>query len=278
MDQSHHGRQHPVTYVHTGRAGRPRAVIDPDWLRWASGHRSTSAIARFLGLGRTTVQNALLELGLSEPQEAPFLYIDLPFEDFASEPEHQAAEATSSHPEGEPEHLHDDGDSWGDVPHSSELEGLEASSGGDERVGGDSDGDSLGEDDIIGYGSKRSKAVSGTNKSLFFMVPGQLCSRQPTPHQYRSCPMTPWTISSTRSAPHFLLQVLQCLMGHLGHWDTGFLDVGSLLLSFASIQSAVSLIASGSSGGSIQWLGQMPSGITMASTVGVSMSAGLGSC
>jgi hypothetical protein len=73
VDAAHHDTPHPVTYVRNGRPGRPRAVIDSEWLAWAQGHRSTSEIGRYLGLSRQTVQDALLNLGLREPQEAPFV-------------------------------------------------------------------------------------------------------------------------------------------------------------------------------------------------------------
>lgn len=72
LDRSHHGRPTVIQAVHTGRRGRPRIVIDPDFLRWAYAHRSTTGIARFLGVNRDTVRNALLEYGIAEPQENPF--------------------------------------------------------------------------------------------------------------------------------------------------------------------------------------------------------------
>lgn len=72
LDSSHHGTHHPVTYVRSGRAGRPRAVIDPEWLVWATQHRSTSAIARYLGLSRDTVHLALQENGLADRHQYPF--------------------------------------------------------------------------------------------------------------------------------------------------------------------------------------------------------------
>ncbi|KAI0055053.1 hypothetical protein BV25DRAFT_1766853, partial [Artomyces pyxidatus] len=43
-----------------------------DWLAWAYGHRSVQGIAEFLGVGRSTVRNALLDYGLSQPQMNPF--------------------------------------------------------------------------------------------------------------------------------------------------------------------------------------------------------------
>lgn len=72
LDASHHGTHHPVSYIYTGNTGRPRAVIDRDWLAWAHQHRSTSAIARYLNLGRNRVREALIEYGLAERQEYPF--------------------------------------------------------------------------------------------------------------------------------------------------------------------------------------------------------------
>ncbi|KAJ6450642.1 hypothetical protein C8R45DRAFT_1057192 [Mycena sanguinolenta] len=52
--------------------GRPRIYIDPDFLRWAYGQRSTASISRYLGVGQATVRNALLEHGIAQPQENPF--------------------------------------------------------------------------------------------------------------------------------------------------------------------------------------------------------------
>ncbi|KAJ7318081.1 hypothetical protein DFH08DRAFT_917574 [Mycena albidolilacea] len=40
--------------------------------------RSTASISRFLGVGRTTVRNALLEHGIAQPQESPFQQVDPP--------------------------------------------------------------------------------------------------------------------------------------------------------------------------------------------------------
>jgi hypothetical protein len=72
LDSSHHGRPVVVERVHTGNRGRPRIVIDEEFLRWASTHRSTTAISRFLDVSRTVVRNALLEYGIEEPQADPF--------------------------------------------------------------------------------------------------------------------------------------------------------------------------------------------------------------
>ncbi|KAJ7886954.1 hypothetical protein B0H13DRAFT_1627782 [Mycena leptocephala] len=52
--------------------GRPRIYIDPDFLRWAYGQRSTASISRFLRVGRSTVRNALIEHGIARPQQSPF--------------------------------------------------------------------------------------------------------------------------------------------------------------------------------------------------------------
>ncbi|KAI0078506.1 hypothetical protein K474DRAFT_1581967, partial [Panus rudis PR-1116 ss-1] len=69
LDHSHHGIPVIITEVHTGQRGRPRIVIDPQWLAWAYGHKSIAAIARFLQVSRTVVRTALLEYGLATPQE-----------------------------------------------------------------------------------------------------------------------------------------------------------------------------------------------------------------
>ncbi len=68
LDESHHGHPTVVDTVYTGTHGRPSIAIDPDFLRWAHSHRSTSAISRFLGVSRETVQNALINYGIALPQ------------------------------------------------------------------------------------------------------------------------------------------------------------------------------------------------------------------
>ncbi|KAF8146552.1 hypothetical protein K438DRAFT_1922188 [Mycena galopus ATCC 62051] len=50
----------------------PCIHIDPDFLQWAYGQRPTAGISRFFRVRRTTVQNALLEYGIAEPQQSPF--------------------------------------------------------------------------------------------------------------------------------------------------------------------------------------------------------------
>lgn len=67
-----------VTHEQTGRAGRPRILINEDSLEWAAAHASTSAIGRYFGVSRQTIQNRLLSMGLREPQEAPFVRVHLP--------------------------------------------------------------------------------------------------------------------------------------------------------------------------------------------------------
>ncbi|KAJ7650340.1 hypothetical protein FB45DRAFT_730216 [Roridomyces roridus] len=69
---SHHGRPTVIERVYTGRPGRPRYAIDPDFLQFAHEHRSTSGIGHFLGVSRGTVRSAILQQGLAEPQPAPF--------------------------------------------------------------------------------------------------------------------------------------------------------------------------------------------------------------
>lgn len=72
LDQSHHGHPTIVETIYTGQRGRPRIYIDPDFLRWAYNHRSTSGIARFLHVDHSVVRNALLEYGIAQPQADPF--------------------------------------------------------------------------------------------------------------------------------------------------------------------------------------------------------------
>ncbi|KAJ7789361.1 hypothetical protein B0H14DRAFT_3094932 [Mycena olivaceomarginata] len=72
VDASHHGHPVLVQTISSGGPGRPRIYIDPDFLRWAYGQRSTAGISRFLGVGRSTVRNALIEHGIAQPQPTPF--------------------------------------------------------------------------------------------------------------------------------------------------------------------------------------------------------------
>ncbi|KAK7000377.1 hypothetical protein R3P38DRAFT_3058165 [Favolaschia claudopus] len=72
VDRSHHGHPVVVRTVHTALEGRPSIEIgDPDFLRWAYSLRSTSSIARFLGVSRRTVRYALLEHGIAAPRQQP---------------------------------------------------------------------------------------------------------------------------------------------------------------------------------------------------------------
>ncbi len=72
VDESHYGRPVLVQTIPSDGPGRPRIYIDPDFLRWAYGQRSTAGIGRYLGVSRTTVRNALLEHGIAQPQPSPF--------------------------------------------------------------------------------------------------------------------------------------------------------------------------------------------------------------
>jgi hypothetical protein len=84
LDESHHGHPTIIETVRTGERGRPHIQIDPNFLRWAYGHRSTAGIARFLNVGRSTVRNALLEYGITQPQESPFPNTTLESDDNAA--------------------------------------------------------------------------------------------------------------------------------------------------------------------------------------------------
>ncbi|KAJ3765410.1 hypothetical protein FB446DRAFT_613040, partial [Lentinula raphanica] len=70
-EQSHHGRPEVIHRESSGSAGRPRTIIDPDFLRWAHTHRTTSGIADFLGVSQRTVRRALLTHGFAAPGNAP---------------------------------------------------------------------------------------------------------------------------------------------------------------------------------------------------------------
>lgn len=76
LDASHHGQPTIVQTIHTGNRGRPRIHIDPQFLEWAYSQRSTSGISRFLNVGRSTIRNALLDYGISQPQQSPFASTD----------------------------------------------------------------------------------------------------------------------------------------------------------------------------------------------------------
>ena len=73
LSTSHYGRPSVVNVLRTGRRGRPRLIIDPGFLQWAMTQRTTSRIASFLSVGRTTLREAMLDYGLAEPGDNPFL-------------------------------------------------------------------------------------------------------------------------------------------------------------------------------------------------------------
>ena len=72
LEESHYGHPDIVQKVHSGGRGRPRISIDPDFLRWAYQHRTTTGISRFLNVSRDTVRRALVDYGIAERQENPF--------------------------------------------------------------------------------------------------------------------------------------------------------------------------------------------------------------
>lgn len=72
IEQSHHGRPSIVSQERTGRPGRPRTIIDRDFLSWAYTQRTTSGIGHFLGLSRNTVRQSLLDYGLAPSGVNPF--------------------------------------------------------------------------------------------------------------------------------------------------------------------------------------------------------------
>lgn len=71
LDDSHNGHPVIIQTIPSGQRGRPRTWIDPDFLRWAYTLWSTAAIARFLGVSRSTIRNMLLAHGIVQPQSLP---------------------------------------------------------------------------------------------------------------------------------------------------------------------------------------------------------------
>ncbi|KAJ3804020.1 hypothetical protein F5876DRAFT_14301, partial [Lentinula aff. lateritia] len=72
IESSHLGRPEVVFTETTGRPGRPRTVIDPNFLRFAYQHRSTSGISNFLDVSHSTLRRRLLEYGIASPGANPF--------------------------------------------------------------------------------------------------------------------------------------------------------------------------------------------------------------
>ncbi|KAJ7582348.1 hypothetical protein C8J56DRAFT_734960, partial [Mycena floridula] len=85
LDNSHRGHPSVLQTVRTGAAGRPRTIIDPAFLQFAYAHRTTSSIARFLGLSRETVRRQLLDEGIVVAGQFPMNLIN--FDDDSSDPE-----------------------------------------------------------------------------------------------------------------------------------------------------------------------------------------------
>ena len=72
-EASHQGRPHPVVVIRQAGRGRPKLVIDRDWLAFAVTIHSTTDIAHILNVSRPTVSKALREYGLRERGEDPFI-------------------------------------------------------------------------------------------------------------------------------------------------------------------------------------------------------------
>ncbi|KAJ3840070.1 hypothetical protein F5878DRAFT_498744, partial [Lentinula raphanica] len=72
VERSHHSRPNVIFQERSGFPGRPRTIIDPNFLRWAHGRRTTSGIAQFLGVSRRTVRRSLLEYQIEHPGRTPF--------------------------------------------------------------------------------------------------------------------------------------------------------------------------------------------------------------
>ena len=73
LSTSHYGHPSVVGVLRTGRWGRPRLVFDPNFLEWAITQWTSLRIASFLTVVRTTLHQAMLDHGLAEPGNNPFL-------------------------------------------------------------------------------------------------------------------------------------------------------------------------------------------------------------
>jgi len=64
LDTSHHGHPTVLSTIHSGQPGWPQIQIDPSFLAWAYNQRSISALARFLGIGHSTLRDELVHNNL----------------------------------------------------------------------------------------------------------------------------------------------------------------------------------------------------------------------
>lgn len=72
LQSSHRGHPEVVSKEYSGGRGRPKIVINHDFLAWAYRLRSTSGIADFLGVSHTIVRQALLDYNIVQPGVNPF--------------------------------------------------------------------------------------------------------------------------------------------------------------------------------------------------------------
>ncbi|KAE9388218.1 hypothetical protein BT96DRAFT_836597, partial [Gymnopus androsaceus JB14] len=72
LQSSHNGHPVVVSKDYSSGRGRPRTVIDRDFLAWAYRFRTTSDIASFLGVSRTIVCQALLDYNIVLAGANPF--------------------------------------------------------------------------------------------------------------------------------------------------------------------------------------------------------------
>ena len=116
IDESHHGYPVIVESINTGSRGRPSIRIDPEFLQWAYSLRSIKTISLFLGVSRRIVRKQLLENGIAQPGEQPFVFSS------------QNSQAGPSHSDNEPEDndLLDPSGSINDViPHTPQAQAVE---------------------------------------------------------------------------------------------------------------------------------------------------------
>ncbi|KAL0564431.1 hypothetical protein V5O48_017617 [Marasmius crinis-equi] len=71
-EATHSGRPVLVQQISDGTQGRPSIHINPIFLAWAYTERTTTGIAHFLGVSRSTVHAQLLAHGIVQPGHNPF--------------------------------------------------------------------------------------------------------------------------------------------------------------------------------------------------------------
>ncbi|KAJ3911879.1 hypothetical protein F5877DRAFT_22859, partial [Lentinula edodes] len=97
IELSHNGRPEVVFTEYTGRPGRPRTVINPDFLRFAHNHCTTTGLSHFLDVPRPTVRRRLLECGIATPGIGPFNFPPRGIHELQSSESDDVLDITSNH-------------------------------------------------------------------------------------------------------------------------------------------------------------------------------------